>query len=114
MIGIKNLNEFSNDLGFKTISYIKSKLPEKVNLRASNSINAATYFAKKDGIEKPYNLNISSKEDIFDIIDELSLYDEYFTGGMLAEIKTNGFNLDIVNKIAGNSSLSYFKIEVEN
>ena len=114
LIGIKNLNEFSNDLGFKTISYIKSKLPEKVNLRASNSINAATYFAKKDGIEKPYNLNISSKEDIFDIIDELSLYDEYFTGGMLAEIKTNGFNLDIVNKIAGNSSLSYFKIEVEN
>ena len=114
LVGIKNLNDFSNDLGIKTIAYISNKLPERVNLRASNSINAASNFGKKDGLDTMYDLHISSKKDIFDFIDELSIYNEYFTGGMLAEIKTNGFNLDIVNKIAGNSSLSYFKIEAEN
>ena len=96
------------------MAYISSKLPENVYLRASNSINAALSFGKKDGLDKMYDLNISTKKDIFDFIDELSLYNEYFSGGMLAEIKTNGFNLDIINKIAGNSSLSYFKIVVEN
>ena len=114
LVGIKDLSDFNYDLAIKTMAYISSKLPENVYLRASNSINAALSFGKKDGLDKMYDLNISTKKDIFDFIDVLSLYNEYFSGGMLAEIKTNGFNLDIINKIAGNSSLSYFKIVVEN
>ena len=64
--------------------------------------------------EIPLILDICDGNDVFEILDVLSVYDEYFDAGMLAELKTNGFNLDIVNKIACNYSVTYFKINTRS
>lgn len=111
VVDLTGLKEIQNEeLRINTVRYIRNSIEGKASLRASCSLNAAHSFAKKDKRNTTYSLDLCDGNDVFEILDVLSVYDEYFDAGMLAELKTNGFNLDIVNKIACNYSVTYFKI----
>ncbi|MGN1406573.1 MAG: anaerobic ribonucleoside-triphosphate reductase [Erysipelotrichaceae bacterium] len=112
LIGLKELS--NADFGMNTVKYISEFIKGRACLRASCSLNAAHSFAKKDKRNTTYSLALCELDDVFELLDVLSTYDEYFDGGMLAELKTNGFNLDIVNKIACNYSITYFKIDTRS
>ena len=115
VVDLTGLKEIQNEeLRINTVRYIRNSIEGKASLRASCSLNAAHSFAKKDKRNTTYSLDLCDGNDVFEILDVLSVYDEYFDAGMLAELKTNGFNLDIVNKIACNYSVTYFKINTRS